>query len=87
MFIQQGNTRIYDNFGVGLADLEKAGFGGVGLAFKEEDFRGTTMEEYSPAHIFRLSEEKIDALIEMLQKAKGSRIHVPNAEEKRAFGK
>lgn len=88
MYIQQGSVRIYDNYGVGLADLGAAGFeGSVGLAFKEEDFTGTTMEEFSPTHIFRLSEDRIDAVIEMLQKAKGSRIHVPNAEEKRAFGK
>lgn len=85
MFIQQGNTRIYDNFGVGLANLGKAGFEGMGLAFKEEDFRGTTMEEYSPAHIFRLSEERIDALIEMLQKAKGNRVHIPTNDEVRNF--
>lgn len=88
MHVRQGSIRVYDNFKVGLSNVPGDDGGEyIGLAFVEPDFDGTAQEDLNPVHIFKFEASRVDDLVNMMQKAKGSKVVLPDDNERRTFGK
>jgi len=85
MVRRQGNVYIYDGFKIGVAAPNESVVSPfVHLSFHETDFEGH-LEDLNPVHIFPIHEDQVDGVIELIRKAKGSKIHIPTQKEKGKF--
>jgi len=83
MVRRQGNVYIYDGFRIGIAAPNESVVSPfVHLSFHETDFDGQ-FEDLNLVHIFPIHEGQVDGVIDLIRKAKGSKIHIPTADEKR----
>jgi phenylalanyl-tRNA synthetase alpha subunit len=87
MVIKQGHLLIHDNFTIGGAQEGPFAPGKIGIVFRDDDYQGTTMEEFSQTDIFLVSEEQIDQIIKVLTEMKGSKIHLPTDADLAAMRK